>query len=62
MARISVISIPPLDNNIWRYNVEVTESNGSISKTTQQITLDKDYYLGSDRKKTHNSCRIYQVI
>lgn len=45
MARISIILIPPLDNNSWRYDVQVTESDGSSSKTTHQVTLEKDYYL-----------------
>lgn len=45
MARISVITLPPLDDNNWRYDVEITESDGSGSKTTHQVTMDKDYYM-----------------
>ena len=29
----------------WRYEVEVTESDGSGSQTTHQVTMDKDYYM-----------------
>ena len=29
MTRISVTTSTPLDDNTWRYNVEVTESDGS---------------------------------
>ena len=45
MARISVVTIPPLDDNKWGYNVEITESDGSGSKTTHRVTMDKDYYI-----------------
>jgi hypothetical protein len=45
MARISVVTMAPLDDNNWRYDVEITESDGSGSKTTHQVTMDKDYYL-----------------
>ncbi|MGI0043221.1 MAG: hypothetical protein ACRD47_05880 [Nitrososphaeraceae archaeon] len=45
MARISVVTLPPLDDNNWRYDVEITESDGSGSKTTHQVTMDKDYYM-----------------
>ena len=37
MARISVTTSTPLDDNTWRYNVEVTESDGSGSKTEGRI-------------------------
>jgi hypothetical protein len=29
----------------WRYEVEVTESDGSGSQTTHQVTMDKGYYV-----------------
>ena len=45
MARISVTTYPPLDDNTWRYNVEVIESDGSGSKTNHKVTMNKDYYL-----------------
>lgn len=45
MARISVVTLPPLDNVSWRYEVEVTESDGSGSQTTHEVTMDKDYYM-----------------
>ena len=45
MARISVITYPPSDDNTWRYNVEVIESDGSGSKTSHEVTMNKDYYL-----------------
>ena len=45
MARISVVTLPPLDSVSWRYEVEVTESDGSGSQTTYEVTMDKDYYM-----------------
>lgn len=45
MTRISVVAIPPLDSNSWRYDVEVVEIDGGGSKTTHEVTLDKDYYV-----------------
>ena len=45
MARISVVTLPPLDDISWRYEVEVTESDGSGSQTTHQVTMDKGYYM-----------------
>jgi len=45
MVRISVVTLPPVADNSWRYDVEITESDGSGSKTTHQVTMDKDYYL-----------------
>ena len=47
MARISVVTLPPSDDNnsSWTYYVEITESDGSGSKTTHQVTMDKDYYM-----------------
>ena len=45
MVRISVVTLPPLDENSWRYEVKITESDGSGSKTTHQITMNKDYYM-----------------
>lgn len=46
MARICVTTSPPLDDNTWKYNVEVIESDGSGSKTNHEVTMSKDYYLG----------------
>jgi hypothetical protein len=45
VVRISVVTLPPLDENRWRYEVKITESDGSGSKTTHQITMNKDYYI-----------------
>jgi hypothetical protein len=45
MARISVVTLPPLNDNNWRYEVKITESDGSGSKTTHLITMDKGYYM-----------------
>ncbi|HZA43348.1 MAG TPA: hypothetical protein VE504_06300 [Nitrososphaeraceae archaeon] len=45
MARISVVTLPPLDDITWKYEVEVTESDGSGSQTTHQVTMDKGYYM-----------------
>lgn len=44
MVRITVITIPPSDDKSWRYNVEITESDGSGSKTDHQVTMDRGYY------------------
>jgi hypothetical protein len=45
LARISVATLPPSDDISWRYVVEITESDGSGSQTTHQVTMDKDYYM-----------------
>jgi hypothetical protein len=48
MVRISVVTLPPSEddnNNSWRYHVEITESDGSGSETTHQVTMRKDYYM-----------------
>jgi hypothetical protein len=45
MVRISVVTLPPIDDNNWRYEVKITESDGSGSMTTHQITMNKDYYM-----------------
>ena len=50
MARISVVTLPPLDDVSWRYEVEVTESDGSGSQTTHQVTMDRDYYMDLTEK------------
>ena len=50
MARISIVTLPPLDDMSWRYEVEVTESDGSGSQTTHQVTMDKDYYMDLTEK------------
>ena len=45
MVGISVVTLPPLNDNIWKYNVEITENDGNGSKTIHQVTMDKDYYI-----------------
>jgi hypothetical protein len=50
MVRITVITSPPLDDKSWKYNVEITESDGSGSKTDHQVTLDRDYYMNLTEK------------
>jgi hypothetical protein len=45
MVRISVVTLTPLDDNSWRYEVKITESDGSGSNTTHLITMNKDYYM-----------------
>jgi hypothetical protein len=45
VVRISVVTLPPVDESSWRYEVEITESDGSGSRTTHTVTLDKDYYM-----------------
>jgi len=44
MAKISVVTLPPTDDR-WRYLVEITESDGSGSKTSHQVSMGKDYYI-----------------
>ena len=44
MVRIIVGTIPPVDSNTWKYNVEITESDGSGSKTVHNVTVDREYY------------------
>jgi hypothetical protein len=51
MARISVTTISTSDNNSWRYNVEIFENDGSGSKSTYEVTLDKDYYMDLTEKR-----------
>jgi hypothetical protein len=50
LARISVVTLLPLDDTSWRYEVEVTESDGSGSQTTHQVTMDKGYYMDLTEK------------
>ncbi|MGA6991426.1 MAG: hypothetical protein WBX81_13470 [Nitrososphaeraceae archaeon] len=38
------VTLPLLDDISWRYEVEATESDGSGSQTTDQVTMDKGYY------------------
>jgi hypothetical protein len=45
VVRISVVTLSPVNDSSWRYEVEITESDGSGSKTTHIVTLGKDYYL-----------------
>ena len=51
MARISVMTVSTSDNNSWRYNVEIFENDGSGSKSTYEVTLDKDYYMDLTEKR-----------
>jgi hypothetical protein len=44
LARIIVSTLPPVDDNTWKYYVEITESEGSGSKTVHEVTMDKEYY------------------
>ena len=52
MVRISVVTLPPSEDNSssWRYHVEITESDGSGSETTHQVTMRKDYYMDLTEK------------
>jgi hypothetical protein len=43
LARIIVSTLPPVNDN-WKYYVEITESEGSGSKTVHEVTMDKEYY------------------
>jgi hypothetical protein len=45
LTRISVVTLPSSDDISWRYEVEITESDGTGSQTTHQVTMDKDYYM-----------------
>jgi hypothetical protein len=45
MTRITVIAVSPLDKSSWKYDVEIFENDGSDSKTSHQVTLDRDYYM-----------------
>ena len=40
-----LLTLPALNDNIWRYKVEITESDVSSSRTTHQVTMRKDYYM-----------------
>jgi hypothetical protein len=51
MARISVVTLPPVDDNKWSYEVEVSESDGSGSRTTHQVTMLKDYYMDLTQRR-----------
>jgi hypothetical protein len=44
LARIIVSTLPPINDNNWKYYVEITESGGSGSKTVHEVTMDKEYY------------------
>jgi hypothetical protein len=50
IARITVNTLSPASDDIWVYNVEVTESDDSGSQTRYKVTMDKEYY-----EKTSNS-------
>ena len=42
MVRITVNTLSPVSDDIWVYNVEITESNGSGSQTRHKVTMDKE--------------------
>ena len=44
MARIIVSTVTPVDDNTWKYYVEITESDGSGSKTVHNVIVDREYY------------------
>ena len=44
MVRITVNTSSPTGDNIWSYNVEITESNGSGTQTRHKVIMDKEYY------------------
>jgi hypothetical protein len=44
MVRITVNTLSPVSDDIWVYNVEITESNGSGSQTRHKVTMDKEFY------------------
>ena len=44
MVRVIVSTLSPLDDNRWSYLVEVTESDGSGSKTRHKVSMHKEYY------------------
>jgi hypothetical protein len=44
LPRVIVSTVPPVDDNTWKYYVEITESDGSGSKTVHNVTVDRDYY------------------
>lgn len=36
--------MPPVNENKWKYLIEITESDGSGSKTTHTMRMDREYY------------------
>ena len=44
MVRITVTTLSPVSDDMWVYNVEITESNGSGSQTRHKVTMDEEYY------------------
>jgi hypothetical protein len=42
MVRITVKTLSPLDENLWSFHVQLTESDGS--KTSHGVSMDKEYY------------------
>lgn len=44
LARIIVSTVPPVDVNTWKYYIEITDSDGSGSKTVHIVTMDREYY------------------
>jgi hypothetical protein len=42
MVRITVRTISPVDENMWSFHVQVTESDGS--KTSHRVSMDEEYY------------------
>jgi hypothetical protein len=45
VARISVRTLPPVSSDKWLYLVEIIDSSGTGSCTTNKVTMDKRYYL-----------------
>lgn len=44
MVRITVNTISPVSDDMWTYQVEITESNGSGSQTRHKVSMGKEYY------------------
>ena len=44
MVRITVTTLSPIRDDLWAYQVEITESNGSGSQTRHKVTMGKEYY------------------
>ena len=44
LVRITVNTLSPASDDIWLLHVEVTESDGSRSRTRHKVPMDKEYY------------------
>jgi hypothetical protein len=44
MVRVTVRTLSPPGFNKWLYHVEITESDGSGSKTKHKVSMEKEYY------------------